>query len=102
MWEIVACPVIDVQAFLLDPLSCSFGIPDNGDGSAGIVSTFFESLNGDAIINAMKNATIPLAVEFVYNFSGLKFVENVSEEYIMNSSPYAVCLTLLSFASFRC
>ena len=82
MWEIVACPVMDVQAYLLDPFRCTFGIPDHDSQSEGSLVEFFKTLNGDAVREAMKKAVVPLAVEFVYNFSGLAFIEQVSKDCI--------------------
>jgi len=83
MWEIIACPVMDVQAYLLDPFRCTFGIPDHGSQSTGTFVEIFETLNGTAIKTAVLKAVVPLAVEFVYNFSGLAFIEQVSKDCIL-------------------
>lgn len=77
MWEIVACPVADVEGFIENPLSCVFGYADDGDTIPGSIMEFIASLNGDKIEDAMINAVLPLASEFVYSFSVLGFFEKV-------------------------
>ena len=72
MWEVVACPVADVEAFLENPLRCVFG------GDDGSILDFFSTINGDSIKNAMTDAIVPIAVEFIWVFSGLGWLVEVS------------------------
>ena len=80
MWEIVACPVADVTAFLENPLRCMFGLNEESQSDGNLLDVF-SSIDGTAILGAMTDSIVPLAVEFVYNFSGLAWLEKVSSMF---------------------
>lgn len=46
MWEIVACPVADVEGFLENPLSCLFGRNPLTDDVDGTIMDFFATVDG--------------------------------------------------------
>lgn len=71
MWEVVACPVADVDSFLSNPLRCVFG------GDDGSVMDFFSSLDGSQIATVMVNAILPIAGEAIWAISPLGWLENV-------------------------
>ena len=79
IWEIVACPVADTVSFLEMPLRCVLGVDEYGKVGGSILD-FFANIDGAEILEAMKKAAIPLAVAFMYNFSGLVWLEKVRRE----------------------
>ncbi len=78
MWEVVACPVADVGGFIENPLSCVFGYTEGSDDVAGSIMEFVGSLDGSQIEDAMINAVLPIASEFIYSASIVGFFERVS------------------------
>lgn len=102
-WEVIACPVVDVQAFLLNPLSCAFGISDEGF-TDGLLSDFLVGLKDpfkDAITGVMTDAFIPLSLEAVWNFTGLRWVEDVRTNACINLFVASLYLTRASLTTMQ-
>lgn len=99
MWEIVACPVADVTAFLENPLRCMFGLNEESQSDGNLLDVF-SSIDGTAILGAMTDSIVPLAVEFVYNFSGLAWLEKVSSMFELTFLP--ISLRLSSYILLLC
>lgn len=61
MWEVVACPVADVEGFLSNPLRCYFGnLNDDGSGANSNPYEFFADVfkDTDAISKAVVNVVV--------------------------------------------
>jgi len=69
VWEVVACPVYDIERFLSDPLSCVFG-----DGE-GTIMDFIRNIDPDKIVSVLKETVVPIAVEFVWAISPMIILE---------------------------
>ena len=78
MWEAIVCPVADVEGFIEQPLSCVFGYSEDGsDNVPGSIMELVASLDGSAIENALMDAILPIASEFIYSASVMGFFERV-------------------------
>lgn len=60
IWEIVACPVADVESFLENPLRCIFG------GEDGSLLDLYSTIDGSSIEDAMTDAIVPIAGELCH------------------------------------
>lgn len=64
MWEVVACPVADVEGFLSNPLRCYFGnLNEDGSGSNSSPYEFFADIFKDT--NAISQAVVSVIVDAV-------------------------------------
>ncbi|KAL3916757.1 MAG: hypothetical protein SGILL_005033 [Bacillariaceae sp.] len=62
MWEVVACPVVDVEGYYLNPARCLVG------DTANIPDLFFDFVRGfseDVVLDLLVNTTIPLVTGII-------------------------------------
>eukprot|EP00977_Amphora_coffeiformis_P021729 scaffold9782_cov150-Amphora_coffeaeformis.AAC.8 len=71
VWESVACPVLDPNAFLEDPLRCFFG-----EASSGGLEQYFQGAISEQVVGDFTTGiAVPIVVEALILSSGVPVIE---------------------------